>query len=272
MRIGIRYCGGCNPRYDRVAAAEELKRQFPQAEWVRAEKDTVCDGIVIVTGCGKECVSDENLGEFSGKRVSVNGREDIPAAAEEIRSWTDAKEGGDRTVPADRGTEAEQESTGVRIRYMTEADLAGVLEVEKENFSVPWSGKSFRDMLARPESVFLVAEKQTASGAENGSLRTSVIGYAGAVVACDQGDVTNIAVLDRYKRQGVGAILLKNLLQEAAKKGAAEVFLEVREHNEPAKQLYRSQNFVPVGTRKGYYTDTKEDAVLMKCVIMEDGC
>ena len=151
----------------------------------------------------------------------------------------------------------------IRIRPMTEADLAQVMEIEKENFAVPWSEKSFRDMLARPETVFLVAEEIPEEETDVSAPRF-LAGYAGALTVWEQGDVTNIAVRDVRKRRGIGALLLESLLAEAAGNGVTEMFLEVREHNEPAKELYRSHGFSPVGIRKGYYTDTREDAIVMK--------
>ena len=143
---------------------------------------------------------------------------------------------------------------------MTEEDLPQILEIERENFAVPWSERSFRDMLARPETVFLVAEESP----------EILAGYAGALTVWEQGDVTNIAVRDERKRQGIGAMLLEELLAEARERGVTEMFLEVREHNEPAKHLYRSHAFVPVGIRKGYYSDTKEDAIVMKRNLSEE--
>ena len=260
MKIGIRYCGGCNPRYDRVAAAEQLKALFPKEDWIYAGPDTHCDGIAVVTGCGKECVPSESLGDYRGHIVYMNTNEDIPAAAETIRNW----------LKEDTGAGTGSERNSILIRRMTEADLPQVLEIEKENFSVPWSEKSFRDMISRPESVFLVAEETAGLKVDSGRRMPYLAGYAGAVTACDQGDVTNIAVRGTRKQRGIGDQLMKHLLEEARKKGAEEIFLEVREHNEPAKQLYRSNRFVEIGIRKGYYADTQEDAILMKRSLLEE--
>ena len=151
----------------------------------------------------------------------------------------------------------------IRIRNMEEADIPAVLVVEQENFSIPWSEKSFRDMLQRPESLFLVAER--AFPEESGGVADSeVLGYAGAVVAGAEGDVTNIAVLCREKQKGIATVLLKHLIRETITAGVQDLFLEVREHNTPALRLYEAAGFVPVGRRKGYYDKPKEDAVLMK--------
>ena len=141
----------------------------------------------------------------------------------------------------------------IRIRPMKEEDLPSIERIERESFSIPWSRQSFCDMLKRSESLFLAAQRDDA-----------VIGYAGAVLAGGQGDVTNIAVAAAEREQGIGRKLLQTLLDTAEKKGTEEIFLEVRERNEPALALYRKSGFEPVGRRKQYYTDTNEDAILMK--------
>ena len=144
-------------------------------------------------------------------------------------------------------------NSAIRIRLMSLDDLPEVMEIERENFSVPWSEQSFCDMMTSDHALFLVAESEGAN-----------LGYAGAVYAGDQADVTNIAVSDRNKRQGIGRMLLKELIAAIRERGVHEVFLEVRESNEPAIALYRSVGFVPVGTRKKYYVDPCEDAILMR--------
>lgn len=138
------------------------------------------------------------------------------------------------------------------IRRMQEEDLPQVMRIEHENFSLPWSQKSFRDMLPRPEAVFLVAEAGT------------VVGYAGAVMAGDEGDVTNIAVLGTQKQKGIGAALLNALIHETIAAGVRDLFLEVREHNIPALRLYHTAGFREVGRRKNYYDRPREDALIMK--------
>ena len=138
-----------------------------------------------------------------------------------------------------------------RIRAMTEADLDQVLVIENENFSVPWSRRSFADMLPRPETIFLVAEAEVPkrpeenAGAEPAGKEKGrrILGYAGAVAALEVGDVTNIAVLGEYKKKGIATALLNQLIHETIAAGVLELFLEVREHNVPALCLYRSAGF-----------------------------
>jgi len=145
-----------------------------------------------------------------------------------------------------------------RIHRMEPEDLPQVMVIERENFTIPWSEKSFSDLLPRPEAVFLVAEQL--SGEESGRL----LGYAGAVTAMDEGDVTNIAVLGTCKKKGIGTALLDRLIGETEAAGVRSLFLEVREHNVPALRLYKAAGFSEVGRRKGYYDKPREDALIMK--------
>ncbi len=61
MKVGIKYCGGCNPRYDRVAEVTRLKAQFPGAEFVSASGNPDCDFVLVVCGCPAACVDTEGL-------------------------------------------------------------------------------------------------------------------------------------------------------------------------------------------------------------------
>ena len=146
------------------------------------------------------------------------------------------------------------------IRLMCESDLPEIMEIEEENFSVPWSKQSFRRLIHDPQAIFLVAARE--DGLPVGT--PVCMGFAGAVMAGEQGDVTNIAVRTTDKRQGIGRILLEALIRQTAAAGVRKLFLEVREHNTPALGLYRSSGFVQVGIRKNYYSDPAEDALVMK--------
>lgn len=141
------------------------------------------------------------------------------------------------------------------IRRMKEEDLPQIVEIEQENFSIPWSEQSFRDMLCRREMIYLTAVCRGTG---------EIIGYAGGSAAGEEGDVINIAVRGSEKQKGTGTALLARLLEEMRSAGVREFFLEVREHNVPALRLYTASGFVPVGRRKGYYDRPREDALIMK--------
>ncbi len=139
---------------------------------------------------------------------------------------------------------------------MTTADLDTVLSMELALFGdEAWS----RQMLAgelgqQPASrLYLVAE-------EDGQL----VGYAGLLAAGGQADVLTIAVDTTRWGQGLGSLLLRQLLAEATGRGCTEVFLEVRADNARAQRLYRWWGFADVGIRRGYYQPSGTDAIVMR--------
>ena len=89
------------------------------------------------------------------------------------------------------------------------------------------------------------------------------VGYVGMMYILDEGYISNVAVSAAFRRNGAADALIAELLHRAAALELSFVTLEVREHNTPAKQLYKKQGFIPVGKRKDYYEQPKEDAVLM---------
>lgn len=138
------------------------------------------------------------------------------------------------------------------IRYMEERDIPVVARLEQEAFSEPWSEKAFHDSMKLSYSLFLVAEEEE-----------ELAGYAGMYLVADEGDVTNVAVFEKWKRHGVGTMLVNAMLQEAKKRGATAATLEVRKSNCPAITLYEKAGFESVGIRKNFYDYPKEDAVIM---------
>ena len=85
----------------------------------------------------------------------------------------------------------------------------------------------------------------------------------------DEGYITNVAVSPAHRRKGVAARLLTELRIKAEEKGLSFVTLEVRASNEPAIALYRGAEYVEVGVRRNFYTNPKEDALLMTCFLKE---
>ncbi|MDL2209662.1 hypothetical protein LJC26_02520 [Desulfovibrio sp. OttesenSCG-928-O18] len=85
MRIRIKYCGGCNPRYDRSAVAEKLRADFPQAEIVVTGDDGPFDYVVVLAGCTAACAAHEDLHGTYGKSI-IMSEADYPGVAEAIRA------------------------------------------------------------------------------------------------------------------------------------------------------------------------------------------
>ena len=94
----------------------------------------------------------------------------------------------------------------------------------------------------------------------------TLAGYAVAWFVVGEGEVANIAVHPGCRGQGVGASLIDDVLREARQRQTTAVFLEVRESNDPARQLYASRGFQQVGRRRKYYRHPVEDALLLRWV------
>src|SRR5690606_25175886 len=90
-----------------------------------------------------------------------------------------------------------------------------------------------------------------------------IFGYCGLWVIVDQAQITNIAILPKYRGKKYGELLFTYVLAKAKEKGAKELTLEVRVSNIVAQKLYKKYGLVPVGVRKNYYVDNQEDALLM---------
>lgn len=140
----------------------------------------------------------------------------------------------------------------IEIRQMQLDDLEQVMEIENENFSVPWTETGFFSFLIREDTLFLVAQE----GEE-------ILGYCGVVMVQDEGDITNVAVKKNRQNQGVGKKLMEELVKYTEQEGVTRLFLEVRASNEPAIHLYQNMGFVQTGIRKNYYEEPREDGIMM---------
>lgn len=136
---------------------------------------------------------------------------------------------------------------------MRPEDLDGVMAIEGVSFPTPWSPGMFEEDFDRLFSDTLTAE---GPGGE-------VLGYAVCWTIAGESHLLNIAVHPGSRGRGIGRALLAECIRRSARRGASRIFLEVRAGNEAAQRLYRSAGFVFRGVRKGYYTDTGEDAVVL---------
>jgi ribosomal-protein-alanine N-acetyltransferase len=146
----------------------------------------------------------------------------------------------------------------VALRPMSHGDLAAVLALEHALFGAEaWTeGMLSAELAGVPVGrYYLVAEDES----------LVVIGYAGLLAAGGgQADVLTMAVAEDHWGEGIGAVLLRELLAEAARRGCREVFLEVRVDNARAQNLYRRHGFTEVGLRRGYYQPSGTDALVMR--------
>lgn len=144
----------------------------------------------------------------------------------------------------------------VKIVKMTENEITGVYNVEINSFNKPWSLKSFKDELKNEIATYFVAYDEN-----------EIAGYIGMWSISGQCDITNIAVLPKHRRKGIGRKLIEHLIDYCKNKSLSPIYLEVRESNEAAKSLYSLMGFKMVGNRKRYYADTGEDAIIMSLEI-----
>ena len=141
----------------------------------------------------------------------------------------------------------------ITITRMTEDHVSQIAEIEKLCFSDPWSERSIASELNNPLSLWLVATE-----------RDIVAGYVGSQTVLDETDMMNIAVHPDYRKQGVATDLIQSLIDALSKQGSHSLMLEVRQTNEPAKNLYKSLGFETVGIRKNYYRNPREDALILR--------
>jgi ribosomal-protein-alanine N-acetyltransferase len=143
----------------------------------------------------------------------------------------------------------------VAISAATRADLPAVAAIEQAVFADPWSARSFQQLMDNRAIYFMCARQP---GGE------AVLGYIVAWFVADEGQIANLAVAVDASGQGIGRQLLDAALDEGRTRGTEAVYLEVRDSNQRARQLYRSRGFQEVGRRRGYYRRPVEDAIVLR--------
>lgn len=177
------------------------------------------------------------------------------------------------------------------LRPMRREDIAQVNEIDREAFPTQWPPPDYRRELQNPLARLIVVseEGETVSEPEAKAPNTSglvskirqlfsrerffgekpspssqyILGFATIWVMADEAHITNIAVRKQYQRQGIGELLLISIIDLATELKADFMTLEVRVSNTAAQSLYQKYGFTKTGIRTGYYTDNREDALLM---------
>ena len=139
----------------------------------------------------------------------------------------------------------------IEITDMKKEHIPLIAEIEKENFSLPWSEKSIAES-SEKNTVFFVAQKDSV-----------LLGYIGINYCVDEGYVTSIAVKKEYRNKGVATKLIDRAVSFARKAGLSFISLEVRTSNDIAISLYDKMNFKKEGLRKKFYVNPTEDAIIM---------
>jgi ribosomal-protein-alanine N-acetyltransferase len=175
-----------------------------------------------------------------------------------------------------------------RLAYVAEPmraeDIPEVMEIERMSFPTPWPARAYRHevrqnrlahyFVARPqlarepeeyvqerEPGFLGRMQRWAHGARTEP--PAVVGYCGFWRAADEAHISTIAVHPKHRLQGIGQLLLVTAIERAVELGASIVSLEVRVSNVAAQNLYLKYGFQVVGRRRRYYSDNREDALIM---------
>ncbi len=144
---------------------------------------------------------------------------------------------------------------------MRAGDIDAVMEIERVSFPTPWARRLFEEEIGRTISCPMVAVDGPAD---------ELLGYAILWIVAEESHLLNIAVRPDERGRGVGRALVRECIRRSAKAGAQAIYLEVRQSNRVAIRLYDREGFRFVGVRKGYYTDTREDALVLVRSIGED--
>lgn len=141
----------------------------------------------------------------------------------------------------------------LEIRRMTLDDVPAVVELDSLSFSLPWPERSFRfELTDNPASRCWVMD-----------MDAKVVGMIVAWLLVDEAHIATIATHPDHRRHGIARELLRYTLRYMSKEGAVSSFLEVRESNTAAQEMYRKFGYEVSGRRNKYYKDTDEDAILM---------
>lgn len=138
------------------------------------------------------------------------------------------------------------------IRKMEKKDLQAVEQIEKSIFSLPWSEKSFLDACMTEENIYLVCEEEG-----------MIVGYCGLWGILGEGNITNMAVAAKHRGKGYSRELMEEMERLGLEKEISVFFLEVRESNMIAQNLYISMGYRKIGLRKNFYEKPVENAFVM---------
>ncbi len=128
-----------------------------------------------------------------------------------------------------------------------------IMVIEKLSFDIPWSRNAFVEELTKNKFARYFAA----------IVGDMAVGYAGMWKICDEGHITNIAVHPEYRGNGIGSLLLEKVIDSCKAESITGLTLEVRRSNVVAQRLYGKYGFSVAGSRKAYYADNGEDALIM---------
>jgi len=144
-------------------------------------------------------------------------------------------------------------AAALHIAPMSDADVKDVLRIEQQSFATTWPSNAFYQELHENKLAHYYV----------GRAGDRIVAYGGIWVILEDSHITTIAVSPDARGRKFGETLLLYLLEQAMERGASWMTLEVRESNVVAQALYRKYGFTTVSTRKGYYSDNNENALVM---------
>ena len=152
------------------------------------------------------------------------------------------------------------------VRPMCQEDITQVTEIDQEVFPTMWPPANYERELKMPLAHYIVAQDALYSLSTKElppADKEDIIGFAGLWMMADEAHITNIAVRQCHRRQGIGEFLLISMINLALELNAHLLTLEVRSSNVSAQSLYHKYGFSLVNVRQGYYTNNKENALVM---------
>lgn len=148
----------------------------------------------------------------------------------------------------------------ITIGRMSEHDLLEVVEIEEKSGLSRWGWAAYyAELQGSNRDLMFVARPSSLSLLES----STIVGYIVARETAGELHINNVAVRTEYRRRGIGAALLNQILDEARTRNAKAAFLEVRSTNRAAQALYEKSGFRAIARRANYYSDPPEDAVVM---------
>lgn len=149
---------------------------------------------------------------------------------------------------------------GITITPMAEHDLLEVVEIEEKSGLSRWGWAAYyAELQGGNRELMLIAKEARPSIIESGR----IAGYIVARETAGELHINNVAVRAEFRRRGIGVALLERILNEARRRKAKIAFLEVRSGNHPAQALYEKCGFKAIARRANYYSEPREDAVVM---------
>ena len=148
----------------------------------------------------------------------------------------------------------------ISIERMSEHDLLEVVEIEEQSGLSRWGWAAYyAEMQGANRDLMLVARPSKSATLDS----SPIAGYIVARETAGELHINNFAVRSEFRRHGIGATLLNQVLHEARRRRAIAAFLEVRSTNHAAQALYEKCGFRAIARRPNYYSEPKEDAVVM---------